>query len=78
VREVEFEHGLVDRRSVILPAGTSISTLFRGSPTSPDDAKPRAEADLRRGDPFEDIQDSWPKEIVSVEALAVEPYPELE
>jgi len=33
--------------------------------------------DLRRGDQFEDIQDSWPEEIVSVEALAVEPYPEL-
>src|SRR6266581_4005233 len=45
---------------------------------SHDDAKVRAEADLRRGDQFEDIQDSWPEEIVSVEALAVEPYPELE
>ena len=45
---------------------------------SPDDAKARAEADLPRGDQFEDIQDSWPEEIVSVEALAVEPYPELE
>lgn len=45
---------------------------------SPDDAKARADADLRRGDQFEDIQDSWPEEIVSVEALAVEPYPELE
>ena len=45
---------------------------------SPDDAKARAEADVRRGDRFEDIQDSWPEEIVSVEALAVEPYPELE
>jgi hypothetical protein len=45
---------------------------------SPDDAKARAEADLRRGEQFEDIQDSWPEEIVSVEALAVEPYPELE
>ena len=45
---------------------------------SPDDAKARAEADLRRGDQFEDIQDSWPEEIVSVEALAVEPYPKLE
>ena len=45
---------------------------------SPDDAKARAEADLRTGEQFEDIQDSWPEEIVSVEALAVEPYPELE
>ncbi len=45
---------------------------------SPDDAKARAEADLRGGDQFEDSQDSWPEEIVSVEALAVEPYPELE
>ncbi len=45
---------------------------------SPDDAKARAEADIRRGDQFEDIQDSWPEDIVSVEALAVEPYPELE
>jgi hypothetical protein len=45
---------------------------------SADDAKVRAEADLRRGEQFEDIQDTWPEEIVSVEALAVEPYPELE
>lgn len=45
---------------------------------SPDDAKARAEADLRRGDQFEDIQDSWPEAIVSVEPLDVEPYPELE
>lgn len=29
---------------------------------SPDDAKARAEADLRRGDQFEDIQDSWPED----------------
>ena len=29
---------------------------------SPDDAKARAEADLRRGGQFEDIQDSWPEE----------------
>ena len=27
---------------------------------------------------FEAIQDSWPEEIVSVEAVAVEPYPDLE
>jgi hypothetical protein len=33
---------------------------------SPDDAKARAEADLRRGERFEDIQDSWPEEIVSL------------
>jgi hypothetical protein len=45
---------------------------------SPDDAKARGKADLRRGEQFEDIQDSWPEEIVSVEALTVEPYPELE
>jgi hypothetical protein len=45
---------------------------------SADDAKARAEADLRRGDKFEDIQDSWPEEVVSVEAVAVEPYPDLE
>ena len=45
---------------------------------SPDDAKARAEADLRGGNQFEDIQDSWPEEVASVEALAAEPYPELE
>ena len=38
----------------------------------------RAEADVRSGDEFEDIQDSWPEEIVSVDAVAVEPYPDLE
>jgi hypothetical protein len=31
-----------------------------------------------RGEQFEDIQDSRPEQIVSVEALAVEQYPELE
>ena len=45
---------------------------------SADDAKARAEADVRRGDEFEDIQDSWPEALVSVEAVAVEPYQELE
>jgi hypothetical protein len=33
----------------------------------------RVVEEVRRGDQFEDIQDSWPEEIVSVEALAVEP-----
>jgi len=42
------------------------------------DARARAEADVRGGDEFEAIQDSWPEEIVSVEALAAEPYPDLE
>ncbi len=44
---------------------------------SGDEAKARAEADVRAGE-FPDIQDSWPEEIVSVEAQAVEPYPDLE
>jgi transposase len=39
--------------------------------------KARAEAD-RGGREFEAIQDSWPEEIVSVEAVAVERYPDLE
>ena len=43
-----------------------------------EDAKARAEADVRRGGEFGTIQDSWPEEIVSVEAVAVEPYPDLE
>jgi hypothetical protein len=30
------------------------------------------------GGEFEAIQDSWPEELVSVEAVAVEPYPDLE
>jgi len=42
------------------------------------DAKARAEAEVRGGGEFEAIQDSWPEEIVSLEALAVEPYPDLE
>ncbi len=46
---------------------------------SADDATARAEADIRRGeDQFEAIQDSWPGEVVSVEAVAVDSYPELE
>jgi hypothetical protein len=43
-----------------------------------EDAKARAEADVRSGGEFESIEDSWPEEVVSVEALAVEPYPDLE
>jgi hypothetical protein len=45
---------------------------------SSEDAKARAEADVRGGGEFEAIQDSWPEEIVSVEAVTVEPYPDLE
>jgi hypothetical protein len=45
---------------------------------SPEDAKVRAEAEVRGGGDFEAIQDSWPEEIVSVEAVAVEPYEDLE
>lgn len=45
---------------------------------SPDDAKARAEAEVRGGGEFEAIQDSWPEGIVSVEAVAVERYEDLE
>jgi hypothetical protein len=45
---------------------------------SAEDAKARPEADLRGGGEFESIEDSWPEQVVSVEALAVEPYPDLE
>ena len=44
----------------------------------PEDAKARADADIRGGDEFEAIQDSWPEDIVFVEAVAVEQYPDLE
>ena len=39
------------------------------------DAKARAEAEVRGGDDFEAIQDTWPEETVSVEAVSVEPAP---
>jgi hypothetical protein len=42
------------------------------------EAKSQAEADVRAGGQFEAIQDGWPEEIVSVEALAAERYPDLE
>lgn len=45
---------------------------------SPDEAKRQAEAEVRAGGPFEAIQDSWPEETMSVDAVAVEPYPDLE
>jgi hypothetical protein len=45
---------------------------------SSEDAKSRAEAEVRGGAKFEAIQDSWPEEVVSVEAVAVEAYPDLE
>jgi hypothetical protein len=57
---------------------SSRSTSSRWLAESTDDTKARPETDLRRGGQFEDIQDSWPEEIASVEALAVEPYLELE
>jgi hypothetical protein len=45
---------------------------------SSEDAKAQAEDEVRSGGEFEAIQDSWPQETVSVEAVAVEPYPDLE
>ena len=42
------------------------------------DAKARAEAEVRSGGDFEAIQDTWPEETVSVEAVSVEPYADLE
>lgn len=45
---------------------------------SPDEARALAEAEIRGGGEFQAIQDSWPEEVVSVEAVAVEPYPDLE
>jgi hypothetical protein len=45
---------------------------------SPDEARALAEAEVRGGGELEAIQDSWPEEVVSVEAVAVEPYPDLE
>jgi hypothetical protein len=45
---------------------------------SAEEAKTRAEADVRSGGDLESIEDSWPEDIVSVEAVAVEPYPDLE
>jgi hypothetical protein len=45
---------------------------------SPEKAKSRAEADVGKGGEFEAIQDSWPEEVISVEAVGVEPYPDLE
>jgi hypothetical protein len=45
---------------------------------SAEDAKVRAEADVRQGGALEAIQDSWPEEVVSVDAVAVESYPDLE
>jgi hypothetical protein len=45
---------------------------------SADGAKARAEADIRSGGEFESIEDSWPAEVASVDAVAVEPYPDLE
>ena len=45
---------------------------------SAEDAKARADADVRGGGHFESIEDRWSEEGVAVEALAVEPYPDLE
>jgi hypothetical protein len=45
---------------------------------SPEDAKARAEEEVRGGGKVEAIHDSWPEEIVPVEAVAVEANPDLE
>lgn len=45
---------------------------------SPDDAKARAEAIVRDGAEAGDLEDAWPEELVAVEAVSVEPYPDLE
>lgn len=45
---------------------------------STEDAKSRAEADARSGGESESVEDSWPEEVLSDEAVAVEPYPDLE
>jgi hypothetical protein len=45
---------------------------------SPDEARAVAEREIRERGEFEAIQDSWPEEVVSVEAVGVELYPDLE
>ena len=44
---------------------------------SAEDAKERAEADLS-GAEYNEIQDEWPPQSVSVEAIAIASYPDLE
>jgi hypothetical protein len=45
---------------------------------SDEDAKARAVAIVRDGGEADGLQDSWPEELITVEAVAVEPYPDLE
>ena len=45
---------------------------------SESDAKARAEALVRDGDEAEGLADSWPEELITVEAVSVEPYPDIE
>lgn len=45
---------------------------------SSEHAKARAEAEVRRGGESGAIQDSWPEETVSIEAVAVERYEDLD
>lgn len=42
------------------------------------DAKARAEALVRDGGEADGVEDSWPEEVIAVEAVAVESYPDLE
>jgi hypothetical protein len=42
------------------------------------DAKTRAEAIVRDGGEADGLEDSWPEEVIAVEAVSVEPYPDLE
>ena len=45
---------------------------------SDSDAKARAEAIVRDGGDVDGLEDSWPEEVIAVEAVAVEPYPDIE
>jgi len=45
---------------------------------SAEDAKARAEVLARDGEGADALADSWPEELVSVEAVAAEPYPDIE
>ena len=42
------------------------------------DAKARAEALVRNGGEADGLEGSWPEELIAVEAVPVEPYPDIE
>lgn len=76
--ETGYRYYALPQAAAVRSGLTSSRAWSKQSIESSGDAKVRAEAEVRRGGESEAIQDSWPEETISVNAVAVEPYKDLE